>query len=206
MRTVLGEIGKEHKRYYEFFDEKKADLMLWTMIASSLHQIASIPTLHGALRWEVQDQIGEIYNHEVEPAVRIENGKRSLERVLSKFESQDVSSDFYHAKMFLSVKPNGSPSHLQQECEDQRESVQSLVNGGNGYVAAFKLRHFFLRVLSHFNLPQDYRRGVIAMLEVTSGKPASEALPIFYAGYEDLLAGKKLRGPKKKGLFGRLFG
>ena len=205
----LGEVAAEYRRYIEFFERKHAERLEWELITTTMLQVANVPTIHGTLRWTLEDQIARMYDSEIDPPVRIESGRRFVDELCARIGSKDFAPEIYHAKSFLSTKQVGTLAQLQQDAANSRENIYGPIISGNAYVAAFVLRHFLCRLLYQYSLQAEHREAITQALEETGGAPTGDALVTLKALYDQLLEGilaTDTQKGKKRGFFSRFFG
>jgi hypothetical protein len=207
LREHLAEIAEEYRRYLGFFEERLHEGLKWNLVATSLLKVANISTIQGSTRSSLNERIEAIYDPTIDPPVRTDAGKRFLDELFGNMDEAGFFDNVYHAKKLVSLKNPGSVGLLQREFESERERIDSHVNGGDVYGAAFLLQHLLIRVLHEYNLEDAHEDLINDCLELSGGKETGEALDLMKGVFEGFAAGtpEHLR-LKKRGFFARLFG
>lgn len=207
LQERLAEIAEEYRRYLGFFEKRLDESLKWNIVAITLLKVANIPTIQGSIRSSLNGRIQANYDPSIDPRVRSDAGKRFLDELFEDMQRDGFFDNVYHAKKLVSLKTPGSIPLLQREFESERERIDSHINGGDVYGAAFLLQHLLIRVLHEYNLEDAHEDLINDCLELSGGKETGEALDLMKGVFECFAAGTPERSRlKKRGFFARLFG
>ena len=207
-REQLAEIAEEYQKYLAFFEERLYEGLKWTIVATTLLKVANITTIQGWIRPRLNEQIEAIYNPTIDPRVTSDAGRLFLDELFADMERDDFFDNVYYAKKLISLKIPGLTPLLQGEFESQRAQIDSLISSGSFLWAAFSIQHLLIKVLHQYSLEQANEDIINDFLECSGGKDAGEGLELMKNVFDCFAAGtpQRLRSPKKKGFFKRLFG
>ncbi len=202
--SQIQEILEDFQNYSQFFIEKRWDNYVWDITVICLLKISNMPYVHGQLRSDLIENIGALFDGNVDFNVRKDTGVNFIKK-LCKMTREEVMGNVYHAEQFISLRFRSSEQIISDKLEKSLEIVDSYEKKESFFALSYYLQFVLLKLIYDFNIEENYKNLIHDVLEEVAGLEPNQAAPkllkVFRAMHEQTVHNKK----QKKGFFARLF-
>lgn len=202
----INDVLEDYKNYSAFFKEKRWDDYEWDITVISLLKLSNMPYIHGKLRTDLQEYIGNLFNGNLDFKFRTEKGTNFMKSLLAKTK-EELMSNAYHADQFISLRWRSSQQIVTDWANNRLEMVQKYEKDQSNFNLSYYLQFNFLKLIYDYNLEQNYKNVIDDVLEEVSGLEPSDAATKLVKVYHAIRKGEinNLTKKKKKGFFSKLF-
>lgn len=204
--TQISDVFEDYKNYTQFFKDKRWDDFQWDNLVISMLKISNMPYVHGKLRSDLIEYIGNLFNGDLDFNFRVDKGVNFMKKLTAK-SREEIMSNIYHAEQFISLKWRSSAQIITDRLEHNLERVQNYEKDESYFNLSYYLQFTLLKLIYDFTLEDDYKNIIETVLEEVSGLEPSEAAPKLTTVFYKLYKGTVTAEPKKekKGFFSKLF-
>ncbi len=201
----IQEILQQYKDYSAFFKEKRWDEFEWDITVISLLQISNMPYVHGKLRTDIQEYVGNLFNVDLDFTFRKEKGTNFMKELCAKSQ-EDIMKDIYLAEQFISLRWRSSEQIIKDWAKNRLETVEKYEKDDSNFNLSYYLEFQFLKLIYDYNIEKKYLDAIHDVLEEVSGLEPNIARPKLTKVFYQFLNGE-INDPttkKKKGFFSNL--
>jgi len=203
----ITEIFEDYTNYVQFFKDKRWDDFIWDMLAISMLKISNMPYVHGKLRSDLIEYIGNIFNADLDFNFRVDKGVNYMKKLIAK-PKEEIMSDIYYADHLISLRWRSSQQAITDRLKHNLERVQDYEKEESNFNVSYYLQFVFLKLIYDYNLGDVYKNAIYNVLEEVSGLEPNQAAPklikVFYAMQDGSINNTKVK-KEKKGFFSKLF-
>jgi hypothetical protein len=210
--TVWNQINgilTDYKNYSQFFKDKRWNDYEWDITVISLLKISNMPYVHGKLRSDLIEYIGNLFNGNIDFKFRMDKGTNFMKKLCDK-SKEEVMSNVYHAEQFISLRWRSSEQIIKDWAANRLEMVQKYEKDQSSFNLSYYLQFNFLKLIYDYNIEENYKNIINDILEDVSGLEPSNAAPklskVFYNMYNGKVNSSSSSIKKGKGFFSKLFG
>jgi len=200
-------IFEDYTNYTQFFIDKRWEDYQWDNLVISLLKISNMPYVHGKLRSDLIEYIGNLFDGDIDFKFRVNKGINFMKKLLLK-SKEEIMKDVYHAEQFISLRWRSSAQIISDRLKNNIERVQDYEKNENHFNLSYYLQFTLLKLIYDYNLEANYKDAIETVLEEISGLEPTEAAPklasVFYALQEGSV-NKTEEKKEKKGFFSTLF-
>lgn len=200
-------IFTDYKNYSAYFKEKRWDDYEWDITVISLLKISNMPYVHGKLRTDLQEYIGNLFNGNIDFNFRKEKGTNFIKELCSK-SKEEIMSNVYHAEQFISLRWRSSEQIIKDWANSRLEMVQKYEKSKSTFNLSYYLQFQLLKLIYDYNIEENYKNAIDNVLEEVSGLEPNVAVTklskVFYALHKGEINQLK-NTSNKKGFFSKLF-
>jgi hypothetical protein len=204
----ISDIFEDYKNYTAFFKEKRWDGFIWDIIVISMLKISNMTYVHGKLRSDLIEYIGNLFNGDLDFNFRVDKGTNFMKKLVEK-SKEDIMSNMYHADLFTSLRWRSSEQIITDRLNGNLERVQQYEKENNNFSLSYYLQFTFLKLIYDYNIEDSYKKAIEDVLEEVSGLEPDKAAPklakVFHAMHQGTINKKEMQENKKKGFFSKLF-
>ncbi|HIP48569.1 MAG TPA: hypothetical protein EYG92_06340 [Lutibacter sp.] len=203
----ISTIFEDYTNYTQFFKDKRWDDYQWDNLVISMLKVSNMPYVHGKLRSDLIEYIGNLFDGDLDYNFRVDKGVNFMKKLLSK-SKDEIMKDVYHAEQFISLRWRSSEQIITDRLKNNIERVQEYEKKESYFNLSYYLQFTFLKLIYDYNLEANYKEAIETVLEEVSGLEPSDAAPklakVFYA-LQDGSVNNKVEVKEKKGFFSKLF-
>lgn len=203
----ISTVFEDYTNYTQFFKDKRWDDYQWDNLVISMLKISNMPYVHGKLRSDLIEYIGNLFDGDLDYNFRIDKGVNFMKKLLAK-SKDEIMKDVYHAEQFISLRWRSSEQIITDRLKNNLERVQEYEKKESYFNLSYYLQFTLLKLIYDYNLDENYKDAIETVLEKVSGLEPTEAAPLlartFYA-LQDGSVNNKVEVKEKKGFFSKLF-
>ncbi len=200
-------IFEDYTNYTQFFKDKRWDDFIWDMLVISMLKISNMPYVHGKLRSDLIEYIGNLFNSDLDFNFRVDKGVNYMKKLIAK-SKEEIMNDVYHANHFISLRWRSSQQAITDRLKYNLEQVQKYDKDQSNFNVSYYLQFVFLKLIYDYNLEDTYKNAIYDVLEEVSGLEPNQAAPklikVFYAMQDGSINNRETK-KEKKGFFSKLF-
>lgn len=203
----ITEIFEDYTNYVQFFKDKRWDDFIWDMLVISMLKISNMPYVHGKLRSDLIEYVGNLFNSDLDFNFRVDKGVNYMKKLMAK-SKEEIMSDIYYANHLISLRWRSSQQAITDRLKHNLERVQDYEKEESNFNISYYLQFVFLKLIYDYNLGDIYKKAIYDVLEEVSGLEPNQAAPkltkVFYAMQDGSINNRKAK-KEKKGFFSKLF-
>jgi hypothetical protein len=203
----IATVFEDYTNYTKFFKDKRWDDYQWDNLVISMLKISNMPYVHGKLRSDLIEYIGNLFDGDLDFNFRVDKGVNFMKKLISK-SKEEIMKDIYHADQFISLRWRSSEQIISDRLKNNIERVQGYEKKESYFNLSYYLQFTLLKLIYDYNLEVNYKDAIETVLEEVSGLEPTEAAPklakIFYA-LQDGSINNQVVKKEKKGFFSSLF-
>jgi len=200
-------VFKDYKDYTQFFKDKRWDDFQWDNLAISMLKISNMPYVHGKLRSDLIEYIGNLFNSDLDFNLRVDKCVNFMKKLTEK-PQEEIMKDVYHAEQFISLRWRSSPQIISDRLKNNLERVQNYEKEESNFNLSYYLQFNLLKLIYDYTLEDHYKKAIEDVLEEVSGLCPNEAAPKLTKTFHALHSGSinNQKGRKEgKSFFSKLF-
>ncbi len=200
-------IFKDYKDYTQFFKDKRWDDFQWDNLAISMLKISNMPYVHGKLRSDLIEYIGNLFNSDLDFNFRVDKGVNFMKKLTEK-SKEEILKDIYHAEQFISLRWRSSAQIITDRLKHNLERVQNYEKEESNFNLSYYLQFNLLKLIYDYTLEDHYKKAIEDVLEEVSGVCPNDAAPKLAKVFHALQSGSinNQKGRKEgKSFFSKLF-
>jgi len=205
--SQISDIFEDYTNYTQFFKDKRWDDYQWDNLVISMLKISNMPYVHGKLRSDLIEYIGNLFDGDLDFNFRVDKGVNYMKKLLAK-SKEDIMKDVYHAEQFISLRWRSSEQIITDRLKNSIERVQDYEKNESNFNLSYYLQFTLLKLIYDYNLEANYKDAIESVLEKVAGLEPTDAAPklvkVFYA-LQDGSVNNKVEVKEKKGFFSKLF-
>jgi len=194
----------DYKNYTKFFKDKRWDDFQWDNLAISMLKISNMPYVHGKLRTDLIEYIGNLFNSDIDFNFRVDKCVNFMKKLTEK-SKEEIMKDVYHAEQFISLRWRSSAQIISDRLKNNLERVQDYEKEESYFNLSYYLQFNLLKLIYDYNLEDHYKTAIEDVLEEVAGLSPTDAAPkltkVFYA----LQTGSINKKKESKSFFSKLF-
>jgi len=203
----ISTIFEDYTNYTQFFKDKRWDDYQWDNLVISMLKISNMPYVHGKLRSDLIEYIGNLFDGDIDFNFRVDKGVNFMKKLMAK-SKEDIMKDVYHADQFISLRWRSSEQIISDRLKNNIERVQDYEKNESYFNLSYYLQFTLLKLIYDYNLEANYKDAIETVLEEVAGLEPTEAAPklakVFYA-LQDGSINNQVEKKEKKGFFSSLF-
>lgn len=176
---------KEADDYINYFQEKRAEILNWTVINITLKRIEYFMAPSGKLRTDIASQINDLYSQQ-DPQLRIQRGEKFLNELKQK-SKEEVLSNLYKVETFMPIKSRSTLEGIQQNWQQPFEDATKDIQSKQYTNASLSLLLSFYDLFYYSNVNDQVSDKLTAVLTDAAGKDWNQAATILYDGMKSIL-------------------
>lgn len=206
--SQITDIFEDYKNYTSFFKEKRWDDFIWDIIVITLLKISNMPYVHGKLRSDLIDNIGRMFNSDLDYHFRVDKSVNYLKELLETPKEQ-IMKNIYHADTLISLRWRSSEQAISERLKPNLDQVKAYERDESNFNVSYFIQFILLKLIYDYNLEDTYKQAIYQVLEDVSGLEPQEAAPklikVFYKLQDGSINQQEEKQKEKKGFFSKLF-
>ena len=205
--SQINTIFEDYKNYTQFFKDKRWDDFQWDNLAISMLKISNMPYVHGKLRSDLIEYIGNLFNPDLDFNLRVDKSVNFMKKLTEKSQDE-IMKNVYHAEQFISLRWRSSQQIITDRLEHNLERVQNYEKEQSNFNLSYYLQFNLLKLIYDYTLEDHYKNAIETVLEEVSGLDPNESAPklakVFHALHSGSINNQKTK-KESKSFFSKLF-
>jgi len=200
-------VFEDYKNYTQFFKDKRWDDFQWDNLAISMLKISNMPYVHGKLRSDLIEYIGNLFNSDLDFNFRVDKCVNFMKKLTEK-PREEIMKNVYHAEQFISLRWRSSAQIITDRLKHNLERVQDYEKEESNFNLSYYLQFNLLKLIYDYNLEDHYKKAIEDVLEEVAGLCPTDAAPKLAKVFHALQSGSinNQNGRKEsKSFFSKLF-
>ena len=172
----INTIFKDYKDYTQFFKDKRWDDFQWDNLAISMLKISNMPYVHGKLRSDLIEYIGNLFNSDLDFNLRVDKCVNFMKKLTEK-SKEEILKNVYHAEQFISLRWRSSSQIITDRLKHNLERVKTYEKEESSFNLSYYLQFTLLKLIYDYTLEDHYKKAIEDVLEEVSGLSPNDAAP-----------------------------